>query len=147
MYYIPTYFDSEELVCKHVHDKHGDKSLMFFDPRILKVADWIRERLNKPVYVNNWDSGGTYDERGLRCILCPLVKDKVLADTLYLSGHIFGRALDLDVQGMVAEEVRQWIYKNRFILPFPVRLEANVTWVHIDVQIQNDEPVYIFKVA
>lgn len=137
-------FELEELVCKDVFDKFGELAWRFFDPRLITTLDWLRERLNKPIHVNNWEHGGSYDERGLRCIRCSLVKEAITQNRLYMSAHMLGQACDLDVEGLVAEEVRQWLVKNKNILPYPIRLEADVNWVHLDIQ-DTGQKVYIFK--
>ena len=137
-------FVIEELVCKDVYDKFKDKAWQLFDPRLIITLDWLRERLNKPIYVNNWDSGGKFDERGLRCIQCPLVKKAIAENRLYMSAHMLGQAVDMDIEGLVAEEVRQWLVKNKNTLPYPIRLEADVSWVHLDVQ-DTGQKVYLFN--
>ena len=45
-----------------------------------------------------------------------------------------GTAVDFDVQGMSAEEVRKWIERNKVLLPYPIRLEEGVNWVHLDMR-------------
>jgi uncharacterized protein YcbK (DUF882 family) len=64
--------------------------------------------------------------------------------TIYVSPHITGEADDYDVQGMHAEEVRQWLIKNQSKLPYPIRLEAGVTWVHMDCR-DAGEKVFLFN--
>jgi hypothetical protein len=49
---------------------------------------------NEPITVNTWHKNGSFDERGLRCNLCELVKDKT---TVYLSAHSLGKAIDFNV--------------------------------------------------
>jgi hypothetical protein len=45
-----------------------------------------------------------------------------------------GTGIDFDVKGMCAEEVRQWIERNQILLPYAVRLEDAVSWVHLDLR-------------
>ena len=52
---------------------------------------------------------------------------------VYLSGHPLGKAWDFTVKGMTAQEVRDWLKTNQILLPYPIRVESDVTWVHIDV--------------
>ncbi len=107
----------------------------------------IRENLGREIYVNNWDSGGEFDERGLRSNVQEILKGKTLKGLLYLSGHILGKAVDFDVKGMKAEEVRQWIVDNAELFTFKIRLEAGVNWVHIDVFYEEENPkIYLFEV-
>jgi hypothetical protein len=127
------YFGIKELVCPHVYEKFGEKAWRFLDERLLENLDWIRENLDKPIVVNNWAQGGEYSQRGLRCTRCILVIEQVDLRKVYLSAHIFGKAVDFNVVGMTAEEVRQWIKAHAKDLPHPCRLEESVSWVHLDV--------------
>jgi hypothetical protein len=132
MIYRPQFFKLEELVCQHVFNKFGEMSWQFLDDKTVVTIDWVRRTLNKPITVNNWKEGGEFDERGLRCIQCNLVKTKCIAGQVYVSPHILGRAYDFDVQGMDANDVRLWLAVNKDKLPYPIRLEKDVNWVHLD---------------
>jgi hypothetical protein len=61
------------------------------------------------------------------------VQDKTKLNRPYLSAHVLGAAIDFDAKDMTAEEVRSWIYLNKSGLPYPIRLEQDVSWVHLDV--------------
>ena len=63
---------------------------------------------------------------------------------VYVSPHILGKAFDFDVQGMTAGEVRLWLAYNKDKLPYHIRLENYVNWVHMDVE-DTGHPVYIFE--
>lgn len=130
---IKQYFDIKEVVCKHVFNKFGEGAWQFFDPRLLETMVVIREKLGKPIYVNNWDMGGNLTQRGLRCCVCQLVKDKARNNIPYLSDHVLCRGIDFDVKGMSAQEVRDWLEKNKNELPYKIRVEKDVNWVHIGV--------------
>lgn len=139
---IKQYFDIEELVCPHIKEVHGEAAWRLFDPRLLEVLLWIRRKVNKPIYANWYDRNLT--QRGIRCNLCQLVKDKSAAGVLYVSPHILAAGIDFDIQGMLAEESRQWIEKNKAGLPHPIRIERGVSWVHLDVLvISNNKVTYI----
>jgi hypothetical protein len=144
MMYRPQFFGLEELVCKHVYDKFGDIAWMFLDERALVVLDWIRRSLGKPILINNWANDGMYDERGLRCNLCPIVRNKTNNDKVYMSAHVLGRAYDFDVDEWSAGEVRVWIAANKNNIPYNIRLENNVDWVHLDTY-DMGKKVYIFN--
>jgi len=150
----PTYFSIDELVCEHVYNKYGAKSWIFFDTELLIMLDTIRDRIGKPIFVNDWSIGGhlnkegqivRYNERGLRCNHCDIVKKKAEAGILYMSAHCLGKGADFEVQGLLAEEVRQWIVKHANWWPYHIRLEADVNWVHLDVYDQSENKVYIFN--
>ncbi|WP_294141560.1 hypothetical protein [uncultured Sanguibacteroides sp.] len=83
--------------------------------------------------MNNWDSGGSSSQRGLRCNICKLVKDKTERGEIYLSAHCNGAGVDFEVKGMTAEEVRTKIAANMCLLPYPIRIERGVSWVHLDI--------------
>jgi hypothetical protein len=54
-------------------------------------------------------------------------------------------AVDFDVTGMKAEEVRKWIKDNQIFLPYPIRLEEDVNWVHLDVRSDGFRNITWFK--
>lgn len=132
MHDIKHYFKIEELVCPHVYNRFGESAWEFLDKDLLDVLLFIRETLNRPIYVNNWKWGGDKSQRGLRCNCDPLVKEKTYLEKPYLSAHIFGKGVDFNVQGMTAEEVRKWIADYQVYLPCKLRCEESVNWVHID---------------
>jgi uncharacterized protein YcbK (DUF882 family) len=136
------YFTLFELVCPHVLAKYGERAWMFLDSRLILNLDTIRERLNKPIYVNR----GGLTQRGLRCPQCDIVKAKAEAGVLYMSAHTFGKAVDFDVEGMTAEEVRGWLKEHGAYLPYPIRVENDVNWLHMDVfQNKDNVKVYFFN--
>ena len=134
MIYRPQYFDLEELACPHIYKKFGVICWQFFDEKLLITIDWLRKSLNKPIFVNSWQIGGSYSQRGFRCIQCPLVKSAYTQGRVYVSPHMTGEAVDFDVRGMTATEVRLWLGKHEDKLPFPVRIEKSVNWVHLDTR-------------
>jgi len=136
------YFKIRELVCPHIYRKMGTEAWVYVDPRLQAVMVWLRETLARPVYVNRLSQGLT--QRGVRCNLCSLVKAKTEAGECYLSAHIFGAACDFDVKGMTAQQVRLWIVEHEDEVPYPVRLEKDVTWVHLDVFNSTDRKVVLF---
>lgn len=126
------HFGIKELVCPHVYEKWGEKAWQFLDDRLLANLEYIREGIGKPIVVNNWAKGGQYSQRGLRCNCCILVIEKTDLRKVYLSQHIFGKAVDFNVVGMTAEEVRQWIKAHAKELPYSCRVEELVDWCHLD---------------
>jgi len=140
----PTYFDLHEIICPDVFNKYGDFAWNFFDPRLLLTIDRIRTKLNKKIIINNWQNGGKYSQRGLRCLTCSIVKSQY--NKLYMSAHCLGKAVDFDVEGLLAEEVRLWIVANKNLWPYPIRLERDVSWIHLDMyDNEQGQKVYLFK--
>lgn len=142
--YKPKKFGLKELVCPEVYNKYGERAWEFFDPRLLETIDWLRRKLDKKIIINTWATGGNFTQRGLRCNLCDLVETKTKSKTIYMSSHILGKALDFNVDGMTAEEVRKWIITHQNDLPHPICLESDVSWVHLDMR-DKGQKVYVFK--
>ena len=140
------YFSVKELVCKHVYERYGENAAMFLDEKLIETLNVIREQiLCAPMTVNNWHAGGNFTQRGLRCNICELVKSKTDAGKLYLSAHMLGKAVDCNVEGMTAEEARRLIIGHSERLPWPIRLEEGVSWVHLDVYEMGTQKVSLFK--
>jgi hypothetical protein len=131
--YKPRHFQLWELVCPHVFNKYGEQAWTFLDPRLLLVDDFLADQLGS-IIINNWHEGGEFSQRGLRCVLCQLVKDAIKAGTIYESAHLRGQANDLNVVGKTYDKVNLWIMTNPLNIPYPIRIERNTKgWTHIDV--------------
>lgn len=134
------YFQISELVCEHTHACWGERSWQFLDTDYLHCLLIIRrDILQLPMICNH---SGAY-QRGLRCNMCELVKEK---EKTYLSSHILGKAGDFTVKGLTAQEARQRIKNNAHLLPCNIRMEDKVTWLHFDVlpQFGITDKVYLF---
>ena len=139
------HFLTSELVCPHVYKKYGDKSLMFADPRLLAWLEWFREAIGRPVMVNNYHQAGKYTQRGYRCNMCSLVREKTNKNEMYLSAHTRFQAVDFQVSDMLDEEVRQWIDRYQKDMPVPIRIENKTSgWVHVDVAL---DPLTVKKIT
>ena len=143
--YVCKHFKLEELVSKKMHDRYGKRCWQFFDDRLLKVLDKIREEIGKPITVNNWLWGGNFHQRGFRENLDTIPYVRTANNTFYNSQHNFGRAVDFDVKGMTAEEVRKWIIENQKKFPEITYMEEDVNWVHIDIRQSSHDGIYLFK--
>lgn len=137
---LKQFFKVKELVCPHTYQRYGENAWQFLSTCYLETLLVIREQiLAAPMYCNT----SNLNQRGLRCNLCPIVSNK---QSLYLSAHILGKAGDFTVRGLTAEEARNKIIQNAHLLPYPIRMEKNVTWLHIDTLPQHNivEKVYLF---
>lgn len=149
---IKEYFKVQELVSKKVYKRYGETSWKFLSPRLLHTLLVIREGIGKPITINTWHVGGRFSQRGLRSNLGSIFMSKFKKGALYLSGHVLGIAVDFDVKGMTAPQVRDWIEDNADKLPYKVRLEDKmkgkpISWVHIDLIWESKNPkVYRFNV-
>ena len=138
---IRKYFDAQELVCDHTYAQYGDKSWQFLDTMYLWALLVVRRDIIK---LPMWCNSKTSKQRGLRCNRCQLVRSKT---GVYLSAHVLGKAGDFTITGMTAENARKKIKENADLLPCPVRLEADVSWLHMDVRPMDGikDKVYEFK--
>jgi len=131
--YVPKHFKIYELVNKSTYAKYGEKAWWFLDDRLLKIIDTIREDLG-PMTVNSWYWGGPFQWRGLRT-------SEYYQGKPSQSQHSFGRAVDFDVKGMTADEVRLHIRNNP---EYGITaIENDVNWVHIDIR--NVDPLMEFN--
>ena len=119
--YIPKYFQWHELVPNAIYK---DYWLILMDTRLLMTIDAMRMHYNRPITINNWIDGGNFRYRGFRPFDCNVGAK--------FSQHKFGRAVDLDVSGISAEQVRNDIRSGLF--PEITCIEKDVNWVHIDVR-------------
>ena len=143
---LAKYFDIRELVSKDVYNKFGQNAWQVFDEKLLATLLALRtEILGVPLVCNNWKAGGSFTQRGFRENIAPLVWTKTNAGTLYVSAHTIGKGVDLTSPKMDAETMRQTIEKKKNKLPYPVRIERGVSWLHIDVMTLNTEKTTYFS--
>lgn len=158
---ILQYFTLPEFVCPHVSKAFGSRAWTFIDDRLLETAYVIRNSIGLPMVVNDWATGGNFSQRGLRCNVCALVKEKTALEKVYMTAHTQGEALDFHIKGMTANEVRLWIVRNQVLLPYPIRLEVGfsphclseeqlrtaimadtMNWVHLDLRGEGQKITY-----
>ena len=137
---ISKYFDKEEVLSKHVFEAGGDYDLLHTD--LQKLVVWIRESIGRPMTANTWKTGGQFSQRGYRTNDDPVCKVQKFVPG---SAHFMGKALDFDVKGMTAEQVRKWLFDNQEEAPVRFRVEKGVNWVHVDVMPHKaSDKVYFF---
>ena len=129
---LKKYFDIHELVCPHVYNKFKNNSWQFLSTELLSTLLTLRITIfNKPIIINTWIKNGQFSQRGLRCNMCSLVKNK---KDVYVSAHLLGKAFDFNVIGLSTEQVYDEIRKNIDKFEYPIRMEiTNGNWNHIDV--------------
>ena len=143
---IKQYFDIEELVCDHILARWGEDAWKFLDTGYLaNLLVLRRDVIQQPMYCNNHAKG--VHQRGVRCNLCQLVKEKT---TPYLSAHIMGKAGDFSVQGFSGlvkmDGIRTKIKLLPAAFPVPMRMEKGVNWLHIDVMpTPGGQKIYEFE--
>lgn len=142
------YFKIQELVSKQTYEKYGEKSWMFLDERLILTLDALREYFNAPITVNNWLWGGNLQQRGLRTNCDEIVKNKTLKNSLYVSQHCLGKAVDFNVKNHTVKDVYKVILENPKAFPYIKRIEninKTPTWVHIDIANTENENIIIFN--
>lgn len=145
---VERYFSLRELIDEPTYKKYGDFAWNFLRTELLETLFVLRDRIIKqPMTINNWMTGGKFSERGLRHNMSAEVWKYTKQNKQFMSAHVMGAGVDFDAKGMTAAEVRALIQAKANQLPYPIRLEDGVSWVHIDVY--NDgskEKVQLFRV-
>ncbi len=127
-----------EFVPPVIYEKYEDKAIWFVDSRLFVMAQFIRDRFGKPITINNYLTGGSYQYSAFRDSTCTIGAVN--------SQHRHGRAIDFRIKGMSPQEVREDIIRN-YGLYRPAGLttiEADTaTWVHVDCRNTNQETLLI----
>lgn len=148
-------FNVEEFVPQKIFEKYGDASLWFVDPKIVSLAQYIREYFGKSMTINNWHSGGSFNYRGFRPDSFYYQWDNSISAYKSkrkgkLSQHRMGRAIDFNISGLDCDEIR-----NEFLMNEQQWMEAGLTtiedgayaptWVHIDIRHTGKDNLFIVK--
>lgn len=134
------HFKAYELVPRKVYEDRGEKAIQLMDRELLVFIDKLRETLDRSITINNWKWGGPFQYRGLRTPDSDVYSQ--------YSQHSFGKALDFDVKGMTAKQVRQWIIDNRhldWVKPIGF-IEDGVNWVHVDTRPTDNFSLVVWHV-
>ena len=120
------YFKPYELVSKSVYDRLSFEQIYeLFTPEIKAVMVHIRESVGVPMIINNWYVGGAFKYRGYREPECSVGVSK--------SQHRIGNAFDFHFIGFNADQGRNFILQKAMRdLPFQIRIEDGVSWIHVD---------------
>jgi len=123
-YYCPKHFDPREFVPPEVYKALGDRCILVMDYRMLKTADQIREFFGLPCIINNWHTGKDRKYSGFRPFRCTVGAT--------WSQHRFGRALDMIIPTIDANDARSELIKAPKRFPYVTCMEDNVKWLHVD---------------
>ena len=152
--YVPKWFEPYELLPPEVFkfdmimsDEAREVAFNnFFDYKLLVVIDEIREILQSPLIVNNWMKDGARKYSGYRPTTCKVGVEKSMHKP-----QEDGRARAVDMISPIysAEEMRQIIEREKHRISFPIRIEKDVSWLHVDVKARtghkNQDKIYYFK--
>lgn len=141
-------FVIQELIPPDLYNYIGDNLNRFYryiDPRLVDLLQEIRDHFEKPMTVNNWYSGGSFNYRGWRPF--DYYKDSTNRPSLKVSQHQMGRAVDFTVKGLNSEDVRKELLKMHDKGKFKHlgALEDSVSWVHADIRYRPDGKVLLFQ--
>lgn len=146
--YIPKYFQLYELMPPELYtydmmvsEAARERAFaQYFDEKLLITIDIIRgEIIKAPLICNTWFQDGNRSNCGLRSEGCTVGALK--------SQHKLGKAVDLICNKYTAEQMRQMIKENEHLLPYPVRIEDGVNWLHVDTKDMDykGKKIYWFK--
>lgn len=144
--YKPKYFQVHELLPPRLYtfemysnEDARDMGYLYMDEKLLITIDVIREIIGKPLICNTWYMDGNRQYSGFREQNCPVGSST--------SQHKLGKAVDLVCHYYTAEEMRQMIEKNKHLLPYPIRIESDVAWLHLDCKEMDykGKKIYYFK--
>ncbi len=106
---------------KWIYDRFGENAIKFIDPRMLEIDQALRQKFGAIKITSGFDTGAV---RGVNS----------------LSAHKLGKASDKIFLGVKANVVREWIKKGGWkALPYNIRIEENVSWLHTDVLTKQDK--------
>ena len=133
----------QEFIPKSIYDRFGVNSIWFIDDRIIKVAQYFRDKYNLPITINDWHTGGNRQYSGFRPPDCEIGAE--------LSQHRAGRACDLKFLGqddISIDDIRENIRANQkefYDIGLRAVEEGTDTWLHLSVQNTNlkDEILFI----
>lgn len=136
------FFKIQELVPPEVFARFGNSSWWFLRPEAVQALNKLRKHLDRPITVNNWATGGMYEQSGLRTI-----------DSQHYSAfsqHSFGNAFDIKVSGMSAESVYDWCLAHESLLiswGFTTIEDKNITptWTHLDCRMTGNDKLMIVR--
>lgn len=138
IHFVEQEFVPPEVYNDLIDEKYSLTSII--DSKLLWTADKIREFFNKPMTINTWHKKGEFSLRGFRPKNCSI--------GAFRSQHKSGNAIDFDIQGLTADQVRNVILKNQKTydgFKYITRMEAGVNWVHIDLkQVDNFTSIILF---
>jgi hypothetical protein len=148
--YIPKYFELYELLPPELYTYDMMASEVarerafatYFDRKLLETIDVVREIIGLPLICNTWFQDGNRVASGYRTKTCSVGAEN--------SQHKLGKAVDLICHKMSAEEMRQKIEANKDRLPYQIRIETGVNWLHIDTKeitadYQKNHKIVYFK--
>ena len=127
-------FELSEFVPPELYQLGEDFAIRFTDTRLVALAQFIKDRFNRRTIINDWIWGGQYKFSGFRTQSSP--------DWKPLSPHSRGLAIDIKVDGLTPDTLRQDIRDNYGLyrqLGLMIIEKDTPTWVHLSVERTNTD--------
>lgn len=127
MDYRPPSFDLRELVAPRIHVRFGDAAWFLLNENALRSLQALREKFG-PIVVNNWHTGGSFRESGLR--------EQDTTTGAPKSAHKRGEAFDCKPKACTVRDMYEYVLSHEEEFPLVRRVEnikATLTWFHFDV--------------
>ena len=136
-------FELQEFIPKEIYNAFRENSTWFINPTIINIAQVVRDICGVPIIINNWNNGGSYNNRGYRLPSSPI-------GAVY-SQHKLGNAIDISSNEMNAKKLYELILANKGLLLLNglsaiEDIRHTKTWVHLDCRfIKNKKEILIFN--
>lgn len=138
------YFKLYELLPPSLY-KNEEEGWELIDDKLIITIDFLKELFGMDVKLiaNNWKWGGNRENCCYRSIDCT-VGARMSRHKDY-DGDGDGEAIDLISPQISAADMRAVIDMHKDELPYPVRIEKDVTWLHIDTANKSNQKIYWFN--
>jgi hypothetical protein len=105
---ISNSFVIQDFIPNHIYKRYKDKSIRFINPKVVSMAECLRNRFNSDVVINNWhkynDGEYYFNFSGYRPPDCKKGS--------FMSRHKQGLAIDIKIRGLLSSEIEEDIIKN-----------------------------------
>lgn len=136
-------FSIEEFVPREIFNLYGVKSTWFINQGVVVSMIYLRKYFDAPITINNWHSGGNFQNRAYRVPNSPVGAK--------FSQHKLAKAIDFNVQGLTSDEVAKKIIDNwdeiRLNVAFTTLEDPAFTkgWTHLDTRYTFSDKLLIVK--
>lgn len=139
---ISEHFDIREFVSKATFERNGEDSVKLIDPKIIALAEFLRKYFGSSVTINNWHTGGNFQNRGFRDYDSPTGSPT--------SMHRQGKAFDCNIKGFTISDIHKAIKKDeQAFFNAGLRRVEDIkdapTWLHCDIKETGLNKILFFR--
>ena len=139
---ISEHYDIRELVAPTIynHPTIGDRCVNFIHPNVPITLETLVIGLGEKPTVNNWHTGGSFKNSGLRDWHFPIGAP--------YSSHYCGNTFDMRCKKVTPQTTYKYILDNQDKFPYIIRMEhisKTETWNHIEVGGKRIGEIKIFN--